>query len=275
MIDPEFQRLGGHTIVFLPFIFLFCAARIIQSFSIITFILMASCLLMLVISLSRTPLLISVVGFFLILSTTPKRSRLKIFALIFSIFFTIALTIISFQPLKLLAARSFSRITYQDVTVGDQVIDAEMPDIIRWTIHKDSLSLYKSNWIFGIGYMNFMPWFGDEYNYSKINTRGKEVVGMNLHNTFMTWALEGGIPCVAIIFLILWKYFRILNKRIKQSEDIYERSYYKLLAISMICIFIRGLFHQIHQDPLFYIFIGIVYALDDRYRLSGAPSYSI
>jgi O-antigen ligase len=109
-----------------------------------------------------------------------------------------------------------------------------------------------------------MPWFGDMYNFIDENPKGKETVGMNLHNTFQTWALEGGLPCLCIVAMLLWKYFRILRRRIIQSNNDLEKSYYKLFVIGMVCSLVVGLFHQIHQTPMLFILLGIVYALEDN-----------
>jgi O-antigen ligase len=114
--------------------------------------------------------------------------------------------------------------------------------------------------------MNFEPWFGHEYNYSQKTASGKEVVGVTLHNTYQTWALEGGVPCLLISVYLLWKYFNILVTRIRRSIDNTEKSYYKLLIISMCCLLLEGLFHQIHQTPVFFILIGIVYALELKFN---------
>ena len=152
------------------------------------------------------------------------------------------------------------------MVVGDQVIEAEKPDVLRWLIYNEASSRYETNWLLGIGYMNFMPWFGDMYNYSSENLNGKMVFGMSLHNTFQAWALEGGLPCLFIVTLLIFKYFSILRRRAKYSVNDLEKSYYKLLTIIMICLLVEGLFYQIHQTPVFFIMLGIVYALDDKKR---------
>lgn len=265
--DPEAIRIGGYARVFLPFILLFCTLRTIQSFSIRNVIFVSSCLIMLVIGMSRTPLLVTGLGLLLMFVTITKRwrTRRKFVAIFVIIGAFVTITMLAVQPLRLNAAKTISRITYRDVVVGDQLIEAEKPDVIRWIIYADAISLYKTNWLFGMGYMNFMPWYGAMYDFSFENARNKETVGMNLHNVFQTWALEGGLPCLGIITLLLWKYFSILRRRIRQSKNDLEKTYFKLFIIGMICLLVEGLFHQIHQTPIFFIFLGIVYALDDKY----------
>jgi hypothetical protein len=271
MIDPEAQRLGGYVLVFLPFVLLFCTMRLIQSFSIRHLVFIAACLLMLVASMSRAPLLIAGLGLLLMYVTITKHwsTRCKLVAVFMSTGFVLIIAFLLFQPIRLIVAKAIVRITYQDMVVDDEIIEAEMPDTLRWSIYDDAVMLYKDKWLFGMGYMNFMPWHGDMYNFSLTDVRGKETVGMNLHNTFQTWALEGGLPCLGIATLLLWKYFSILRKRIRQSKNVLEKSYYKLFVIVMICLLVQGVFHQIHQAPIFYIFLGIVYSLDCKKRDSG------
>jgi O-Antigen ligase len=266
MTDPEALRLGAYVLVLLPFVLLFCILRLLQSFSVRNLGWVTACLVMLVIGMSRAPLLIAGLGLVLMFITIAKRRRTRIRIVVGFLIISVAATsaILAVPALRINAARSIARITYQDVIVGDEVIPAEKPDVLRWTIYADALSLYETNWLFGMGYMNFMPWFGERYSYSFENVRGKETVGMNLHNVYQTWALEGGLPCVAIVASLLWKYFSILRRRIRQSKNYREKAYYKLFVVAMICLLVEGLFHQIHQTPVLFILLGIVYAFDDN-----------
>lgn len=276
IIDPEASRLGNNVLVLLPFIFLFCAFRLIQLLHIRYVVFVTACLLMLVIGMSRTPLLIAGLGLSIMLVMIRKRWRAlcKIGAAFFIIGVIVTITVIVVPQLRLYAANTIMRTTYKDVVVGDQVIEAEMPDVVRWKIFFDAFSLYKSHWLFGMGYMNFMPWYGDMYDFRFENIRGKETVGMSLHNTFQTWALEGGLPCLGIVGLLLWKYFSILRKQIRQSKNYMEKLYYKLFVIGMACLIISGMFHQIHQAPVFFILLGIVYAFDNKYRDSTVQTFT-
>lgn len=274
--DPEAIRLGGYVNVFLPFILLFCTLRAIQSFSIRNVIYVSSCLIMLVIGMSRTPLLIAGLGLLLMfVSITERwRTRLRFVSLFIITGVLITVTILAVQPLRLYTAKTIVRVTYQDMLVGNQLIEAENPDFERWTVYADAVSLYKNNWLFGMGYMNFMPWYGDMHNFSFENIRGKEIVGKNLHNVFQTWALEGGLPCLCMVTLLLWKYFSILRRRISQSKNDLEQIYFKLLIIGMVCLLVQGLFHQIHQTPVFFILLGIVYGIHDKYSSYKGVTFS-
>jgi hypothetical protein len=122
LIDQEAPRLGGHVLVFLPFILLFCALRLIQSFYIRYIVFVTACLLMLVIGMSRTPLLIAGLGLFLIFVTTTKRLRTlrKLVAVFVIVGGVVIITIIAVPKLRLYAAETIVRITYQDIIVGDQ-----------------------------------------------------------------------------------------------------------------------------------------------------------
>ena len=266
MTNPEALRLGFFVLVFLPFVLLFCMLRLLQSFSVRNLCFVTACLVMLVIGVSRAPLLTAGLGLLLMFVTITKRrkTRVRIIAGFLIVSAVATSAILAVPALRTNAARSIARITYRDVTVGDQVIAAEKPDLVRWAIYSDAISLYKTNWLFGMGYMNFMPWFGEKYSFSFENAKGKETVGMNLHDVYQTWALEGGLPCLAIVALILWKYFSILRRRIRRSENDREKAYYKLLVVGMICLLVQGLFSQVHQTPVLFVLLGIVYALNDN-----------
>jgi hypothetical protein len=268
IIDPDAIRAGGYSLRLLPFILLFCTLKLIQSFSLRNVVFITTCLLMLVAGMSRTPLLIAGLGLFLafIIITKGAGSRRKLAAAFVIIGVVATIAILAVQPLKIYAAKTIARSVYQDVAVGDEVFESEKIDIVRWGVMGSAFSLYDTNWLFGMGYMNFMPWFGSEHNYIEYNVRGKEVVGVNLHNTFQTWALEGGLPCVGIVVLLLWKYFSILRRRIRQSKNDLDKSYYKLFVILMVCLLVQGMFHQIHQMPVLFMFLGIVYALGNKQR---------
>jgi hypothetical protein len=277
VINPESARLGGYVLTLLPFVLLFSTLRLITSFSIRNVIFITACLLMLVLGMFRTPLLIAGFGLLLIFVTITKRriTRYKLAAVlvVIGVVFTIAILVV--QPLRIVAAKTIVRITYQDMVVGDGIIEAETPDAVRWLIYNDAFSLYKSKWLFGMGYMNFMPWFGAMYDFSFENAGGKETVGMNLHNTFQTWGLEGGLPCLGIATLLLWKYFSILRRRIRQSKNDSEKSCYKLFVIGMVCLLVAALFGQIHQTPMLFILLGIVYAFDEKKKNSRINPLSV
>ncbi len=276
IIDPEASRLGNNVLVLLPFIFLFCVFRLFQFLFVRYIVLVTACLLMLVIGMSRTPLLIAGLGLFIMLVMIKKRWKTlcRISAVLLVIGAIVIITVLAVPQLRLYAANTITRTIYQDIVVGDQVVEAEIPDVVRWKIFFDAFSLYKSHWLFGMGYMNFMPWYGDRYNFRVENIRGKETVGMSLHNSFQTWALEGGLPCLGIVGLLLWKYFSILRKHIRQSKNDMEILYYKLFVIGMVCLLVAGMFHQIHQSPVFYMLLGIVYAFDNRYRDSNVQAFT-
>jgi len=266
VLNPESSRHGGYVLVLLPIILLFCTFRLIQNHSLKNVAFVTASLLMLVLGVSRTPLLIAGVGLFLIFLTISDTRKLRLkFVLISLVVIAIAsVTVLVVPQLRINVAKTISRITYLDIAIDSNVIEAEKPDVLRWLIHAEAISLYKDNSIMGIGYMNFMPWFGDKYNIVTESGDGKEIVGMNLHNTYQTWLLEGGLPCVVLVFMLLRRYFNIISRNIKTDKNNYNRAYFKLLAISMVCVLIEGLFHQIHQAPVFFILLGLVLALNSR-----------
>jgi len=267
MVDPEIIRLGGYAQNFVPFALLFCILELLESLSLRNVVLAMACMMMLALGMSRTPILIAALGGAMMLLSVRRQWRVRprhaVAALLIVAFLAVAVGL--HQPLRLYAGKTFSRLVYQDVAVGEQVIEAEAPDVIRWAVFAEALSLLETNWLWGIGYMNFMPSFGQRYEFIDY-AEDRETIGMNLHNTLQTWVLEGGGPCLVIMTVLLWRYFRILRLRIRRTGSRAERSYYRTYAIAMICLLVMGLFHQVHQFPLFYALLGAVYALGAQDR---------
>lgn len=275
-INPDVSRLGGYVLVVLPFALLFTSVQLLHELSLRNLIYFTASLLILMVGMSRTPLLIAGLGLLSIFIWIVKgwRAWCRLLAGFLTAGLIVGLAFLLLQTVRLNMVKATSRITGQDISIADQIVETEGPDVIRWTIYEDAGSLYRSNWVLGIGYMNFMPWFGEEYGFRTETAGGKETVGMSLHNVYQTWALEGGLPCLAIVFCLLWKYFHILFLKIRQSCDDRENSYYKLLVISMICLLVAGLFHQIHQTPVFFMLLGIVFALDHKAEPCASSSGS-
>lgn len=267
IINPDASRLGGNANVFLPFTLLFCVSKIIRRFSFLRLFVIALCLIMLVISMSRTPLFVGIIGIVMMLFTIVDRPKVcykMILSYIFILFIAI-MSLLYIPTLRQYAIKTVGRFLSNDIIIGGELISSEPPDVLRWRIYDDAWNLYRSNWLLGIGYMNFQQWFGETYNYSVVNSRDKEVFGVNLHNTYQTWLLEGGILCILIVLVIMFRYFKILIHNIKYCTNPYDKSCYKLYVVVMICLIITGLFHQIHQTPVFYSVLGTVFALDKRH----------
>jgi len=274
IMNPDALRIGGYVLVLLPTLTLFCSLRLIQSFSLINCLLMGACFLMLAAGLSRAPLLSAASGLLLVFVFVIRKGsvRFRFAATLAGIFIISATILIAITPIKINAARSFYRLTGFSLQIGDRFITIQGDDSVRWAVFQDAKALYRANWLRGIGYMNFMPWFGNTNNFWYQDTKGNEVVGMSLHNIFQTWGLEGGLPCLFIVAALLLKYFRILWRRIRESRTELEKSSYKAFAIEMICLLIFGLFHQIHQQPVLFMMLGIVFAFDVRGQVrAGNP----
>jgi hypothetical protein len=162
-------------------------------------------------------------------------------------------------------AETASRFVSQDVsvTIGNFTADGEGEDVMRRYINQSSFALLPQYWWKGMGFMNFYEWTSrDGVVGSQITRLGVEETGENLHNSYMTWILEGG-PLVAIAVLVLfWR----MGKRIKR---LYIRAESKL--VGQVCIawcialLLFGMFHQLHASVQLWGTIGIIFGMSDRF----------
>lgn len=134
-------------------------------------------------------------------------------------------------------------------------------DWVREYIILNSIELLKQTTLMGIGYMNFYAFSGHDTEYSFEERTGAIVEGFNLHNSFMTWGLEGGI--LVILAIILLGYLTII--RIKAIYNL-DKCYGAYLFSVLSCFFIFGIAHQLHMAIQFWIYIGFIWGYSYRIR---------
>src|SRR5690606_6711377 len=81
-------------------------------------------------------------------------------------------------------------------------------DPLRVSIAEISRQLLWQSSGWGIGYMNFYAWYGMVTGYHAEGRTGAAIEGVNLHNSYMTWALEGGLPVCIVVGIMLWRTHR-------------------------------------------------------------------
>lgn len=130
-------------------------------------------------------------------------------------------------------------------------------DYVRTSIFNEALNLYSNYWFQGMGYMNFMKWYGENIGASELSANG-DLAGMNLHNSFQTWALEGGLFLVIIVVYIMSAYIKRGIYKIKFSQDRLEKNFHIVGLVNILSFAIFASFHQLHQTFIFFILLGIV-----------------
>jgi O-antigen ligase len=141
--------------------------------------------------------------------------------------------------------------------LGIQVV-GEGADTTRELVTAAALDLLSQYGLQGMGYMNFMEFLGLQTGYS--DTRlGYAFFGTNLHNSYLTWLLEGGAlvsSVVMILFLRTWKRMRWVLR--------YERNF-GILALSWAgASALLAAFHQLHGMMQFWGSIGMIFGVYSR-----------
>jgi hypothetical protein len=255
----DFTRIGAGTpflAVVIPFILKDPSLPKKKIFFLIT---CATCIL--VISMSRVVIIVALVNYLLVIFFIEKSlwHRLaKVFKTILylGIIFSIVLLI---PYTRLFLLKTFIRFSGFDIVPGNEFLAVEDSDLLRISLSLEAAKLYPSYWFQGMGYMNFMQWYGENFNITYESFDGKkEIVGSNLHSSFETWALEGGVFCLFIIFIVFFKFYRICY--IAYIKNI-NKEYSVLLISSLSSLFLFAFFHQLHQALVFYMILAFGFSL--------------
>lgn len=132
-------------------------------------------------------------------------------------------------------------------------------DDLRSYIVENSWRLLLDSHGLGIGYWNFYAWSAENSDFFIIDRLGVTIYGENLHNTYMTWALEGGI-------LVLLPIAFLLVSCVLKIHYIYliDKKFGSIFYSIFISILIFGVAHQLHELPQFWGTIGLVYGVANR-----------
>jgi hypothetical protein len=149
--------------------------------------------------------------------------------------------------------------------LGVQVI-GEQVDIARVLVTSESFNLLPKYAIQGMGYMNFAVFLGLESGHVETTRLGQEFLGINLHNSYMTWILEGGLLVTgAVIFL-----FIRTGKRMRWLWRSSEFHNFGVLTVgwAAACLLLAG-FQQLHFLMQFWGSIGLIFGVYDRAKRFG------
>jgi hypothetical protein len=226
--DPTATRLAPYGIVLLPLVVPFLVLRDRWPYR----VAMAAAFALLVVGRNRvclaTAAVLLIISIVVLARERVVRELLLHAAVVAMTIGVLLIVPTTRTPVVAMAARYVRA----DVALGDVYVPAQKPDGSRPMLAKASRELLPHAMPLGIGYMNMLGY-----------------TGKSLHSMYMTFLLEGGLPCVAIVLFIAWRHARALRFA---SGD-----YAKALGIASIGILLIGLFHQVQQSPGPFMLLGL------------------
>src|SRR5207253_10054360 len=114
------------------------------------------------------------------------------------------------------------------------ILKGKVIDEGREAIQKSAARMFWENLPLGIGYMNYPAFF--EFHYGKAFGSS-----LSLHNSYQTWGLETGLPGIAIVAILLYRYFSILKRKICSNSEADENALAKACIIAMLVLLVMGL----------------------------------
>lgn len=140
---------------------------------------------------------------------------------------------------------------------------SEAEDVSRASIAAYSLILLKENFPWGIGWFGFLYMSIGVISYDVTDARGAVHAGAPLHNTFMTWALEGGLPILAIVTVLFLNLARVIRFLLG-----FEAA--SLLGATVLIWLLSGVlygsFQQWHESGTLWELFGFAFGGYERYR---------
>jgi hypothetical protein len=216
--------------------------------------------MLLLISMSRTIIVVAVINILLVLFFLENEIKKKFTSiLLFIVGFLVIITLLLIFPATSgFVLKTLVRFSGYDLNSNDSFLQVEEEDLLRISLTEQAFFLYPQYWFQGMGYMNFMQWYGTQFDLFYTSFDGnKEIVGSNLHNSFQTWALEGGVFCLIIVLLLFIVFFRRVTQLKNKCISVYCRNQYRIISFSLISFTIFGLFHQLHQSLVFFFILSI------------------
>ncbi len=136
-------------------------------------------------------------------------------------------------------------------------------DPMRTAISTVSFDMLEEHFPWGIGLGGFSSASQSQINYQTYDARGEIVVGANLHSSYMTWALEGGLPILLIVLALFFFAVRAIWYLQKNDES---RMFALVLLIWLLQGMLFGMFHQWHNTHPFWALFGLVFGCYERHR---------
>lgn len=222
------------------------------------------CMLVLLLSLKKTIVVVggmSLVGSYFLRryvreADRPRRERMSRRALISAVV----------GGLTALAAAGVILVYFSSYISGTFDRFSEEEDVSRASIALYSYILLAQNFPQGIGWFGFLYLSADVIPYTSTTARGDVLGGANLHSTYMTWALEGGAPILAIVLFLFISLWRAVWSFLRRHAT---RQLGATLLIWLLGGMILGAFQQWHSSGTFWELFGFAFGCYARYRAAS------
>jgi hypothetical protein len=165
--------------------------------------------------------------------------------------------------LVLLVAATVILMGYSSHITGTVGRFSEAEDVSRAKITYYSLLLLAQRFPWGIGWFGFLSQSIGVIPYDTTDQRGEIHSGANLHNSYMTWALEGGAPILLIVIYLFWKLLAVIRSFLRHQQ---QRLLGAILLIWLLGGMIFGAFQQWHMTDTFWQLFGFGFGCYARYR---------
>jgi hypothetical protein len=246
--DPAFTRTAPYAVALLPFIVPFIVLRVMTARVRWPYRL-ALAVTFAVLVLGRSRVQLAVAAFLLVASVfvfrEDLRSALRELVLAGAVVAIAIAALLAAPTTRPAAVAMYSRYLRADVAFGGVEVRAQKRDGTRQTLTRLSWELLPGAMPLGIGYMNMVGHCRNETGKSE-----------SLHNMYMTFLLEGGLPCVAIVVFLAWRHGRALRLSIATAGSD-EGAYSKALLLASVGLLPIGLFHQVQQTPALWLVLGL------------------
>jgi hypothetical protein len=169
------------------------------------------------------------------------------------------------------AATAFIMLRFSTNLSATMARFSEPEDTSRAAIAAYSLILLVQNFPYGIGWFGFLYMSIGVIRYDVTDARGEVRPGAPLHNSYMTWALEGGLPVVLIVTFLFWHFLRTIRRLLRHEESALIGA---TALIWLLSGMLFGAFQQWHSSATFWLLFGFVFGSYERYRRLYAADHS-
>lgn len=253
---PDSIRLGGYALPFYPIAIPFLWAEIIGGKRRRMAMLALTIVLgILFVSRSRTPLAAAllVLGLCFLFIGRSFAQRLKLGMALALIITTLFVALMSFSATRIAVLTFVARVTHEDIVTSEVYIPGEPYDPTRGRLDELVAASFMDAQPFGIGYNTTGYFFERAYGYYT-----------PLHNIYQIWTFEGGLLCALIMTFVLLRHFGALRRARLRAADHDHEVLARCLMFATVGMLFVGMFHQMHQGPVFYSVLGMALGLRQR-----------
>jgi hypothetical protein len=246
-LEPTVVRLAPYGLTLLPMLMPFLVLR--EGASAKPWLMrfaMAVAFALLIVGRSRAYLIVAMV--LLVLSTFVYANSRALLRYVAISTVTVA-TLLVAVPTRPAVVALVVRFIHADASWGGVTVPEQLTDGTRLTLASTAQTLLPRAIPIGIGYMNMLGYAHD--------TKGRS---LPLHSAYVSFFLEGGLPCVAIVLFLAWRFARSVRMAMRGPH----REYAQALAIAGAGVLLAGIYHQVHQSPVLFLLLALAAALDGK-----------